>query len=120
MVAGQLSEGTLLNGRYRIKRVLGKGGMGTVYLAEHERLETVLAVKEVRVLNDDGDESHEAVEQYAHEARFLVRLNHPNLPKVNDAFIEEDRFTWSWSILKASPWMHASKRSVRTLWQFHR
>jgi serine/threonine protein kinase len=82
----------MLNGRYRIMRALGKGGMGTVYMAEHVRLDTIVAVKEVQGPTGDEDESREDLDRCEHEARFLVRLNHPNLPKVTDAFIERDLF----------------------------
>lgn len=92
MVPGQLPEGTLLNERYRIRRALGHGGMGTVYLAQHERLDTVVAVKEVRGQFSKEEEFRTALQQCEREARFLVRLNHPNLPKVTDAFIENNRF----------------------------
>jgi serine/threonine protein kinase len=92
MADGQLLEGTLLNERYRILRSLGKGGMGTVYLAEHIRLNAILAVKQVHARQPTEPEQKAVLEQYEQEARFLVRLNHPNLPKVTDAFIEGDYF----------------------------
>ena len=41
--AEQLKPGTLLNGRYQITRPLGRGGMGTVFLAEHLQLQSILA-----------------------------------------------------------------------------
>lgn len=82
----------MLNDRYRIVRVLGRGGMGTVYLAEHIRLETVVAVKEVSGPRSNEDEYRLALQQCEQEAKFLVRLHHPNLPRVMDAFIENDRF----------------------------
>ncbi|MCS6776263.1 MAG: protein kinase [Chloroherpetonaceae bacterium] len=92
MASGLLSEGVVLNDRYRIVRVLGRGGMGTVYLAEHLRLDTTVAVKEVSGPRPDDEEYRLALQQCEQEARFLVRLNHPNLPRVMDAFIESDRF----------------------------
>jgi len=92
MSGEQLEPGTLLNDRYRILRVIGKGGMGTVYQAEHVRLDTILAVKEVRAPKMADADSQVLLEQCQHEARFLVRLHHPNLPQVTDAFLEDDRF----------------------------
>jgi serine/threonine protein kinase len=82
----------MLNERYRIVRTLGKGGMGTVYLAEHVRLDAIVAIKEVQAQTGDREEDRQELSQCEGEARFLVRLNHPNLPKVTDAFIENDRF----------------------------
>lgn len=90
--AEQLKPGTLLNGRYQITRPLGRGGMGTVFLAEHLQLQSVLAIKEVCSPGESAEERQTTLEQYQREARFLVQLNHPNLPKVTDAFVENDRF----------------------------
>ncbi len=87
-----LEAGYLLNERYRIIRVIGKGGMGTVYQAEHIRLDTILAVKEIRAQAGSEEDELAMLEQCEQEARFLVRLNHPNLPKVTDAFTDHDRF----------------------------
>ncbi|HLV78657.1 MAG TPA: serine/threonine-protein kinase [Chthonomonadaceae bacterium] len=92
MATEKLQEGVLLNGRYRIQQAVGRGGMGTVYLAEHVRLDAIVAIKEVSGQNPETDEYQAALEQCEQEARFLVRLNHPHLPKVTDAFIENDRF----------------------------
>ena len=66
--------------------------MGTVYKAEHVRLDTILAVKEVRVPQTADADAQALLEQCQHEARFLVRLHHPNLPQVTDAFLENNRF----------------------------
>ncbi|MCW3100842.1 MAG: Serine/threonine protein kinase [Chthonomonadaceae bacterium] len=90
--AEQLKPGTLLNGRYQITRPLGRGGMGTVFLAEHLQLQSILAIKEVCSPGESEEERQATLEQYQREARFLVQLNHPNLPKVTDAFVESDRF----------------------------
>ncbi len=91
MPSSQLDEGTLLNERYRILKSIGQGGMGTVYLATHERLDAVVAVKEVRGKPSDLQDYEEVMRQCEQEARFLVKLNHSNLPKVTDAFIENER-----------------------------
>ncbi len=92
MPEGRLEDGALLNERYRIIRVIGQGGMGTVYRAEHERLKSVVAVKEIRATPSENTAHRVTLEQYEREAQFLVRLNHPNLPKVTDAFVDSDRF----------------------------
>lgn len=91
MAATPLEMGTLLNERYKIEKIIGQGGMGTVYLAHHVRLDSPMAVKELRAEYPTDKERQAALRQFEAEARFLVRLNHPNLPKVTDAFIENDR-----------------------------
>ena len=92
MATEELQTGTLLNERYQIVRPLGRGGMGTVYLAEHVRLNAPVAVKEIRGAFSDEAAYQAALRQCEQEARTLVRLRHPNLPQVTDAFIENDRF----------------------------
>jgi len=83
-----LKAGEILRGRYKIRRIIGQGGMGSIYLAEDLRLEGRLcALKEVehdRTL--PADLIREAREQFQREAVVLARLDHPNLPKVSDFF----------------------------------
>ncbi len=84
----QLKIGAVLRKRYKIKRIIGQGGKGCIYLAEDLRLTGRLcAVKEVE--HDptfSPDILKEAREQFHREATVLARLDHPNLPKVSDFF----------------------------------
>lgn len=88
-----LQSGEVLRDRYRIKQIVGRGGMGSIYLADDLRLEGRLcAVKEVQ--NEAGlspEEQAQAREQFHREASVLARLDHPNLPKVSDFFFDEGR-----------------------------
>lgn len=83
-----LKAGEVLRGRYRIIRIIGQGGMGSIYLADDLRLQgRQCALKEVehdRTLSPDL--LREAREQFLREATILARLDHPNLPKVSDFF----------------------------------
>jgi eukaryotic-like serine/threonine-protein kinase len=83
-----LKAGETLRGRYRIRRIIGQGGMGSIYLAEDLRLEgRQCALKEVE--HDRSlppDLLREARDQFLREATVLARLDHPNLPKVSDYF----------------------------------
>ena len=79
-----LETGSILNDRYRIDGQLGKGGMGTVYLAYDQTLEIKVAVKEN--LNPDPDSEA----QFKREAKLLASLRHPNLPRVTDHFILDE------------------------------
>ncbi|MGB2896371.1 MAG: protein kinase [Anaerolineales bacterium] len=74
-----------LNDRYRIEGQLGAGGMGAVYLAHDMTLDIKVALKEN---TNPGPESER---QFQREARLLATLRHPNLPRVTDHFILDDR-----------------------------
>lgn len=80
-----LKTDDILNERYRIEGQLGKGGMGAVYLAHDRTLDIQVAVKENLNLNPESER------QFRREARLLASLRHPNLPRVTDHFILEDR-----------------------------
>lgn len=71
----------LLDKRYRIVRLLGEGGMGSVYLAEHVRLRTQVAVKFLHV-ELTGQE--EAIRRFEQEARVAASIRHQNIIQVFD------------------------------------
>ncbi|MBF6558975.1 MAG: protein kinase [Candidatus Binataceae bacterium] len=80
----------LLDGRYRIHKVLGQGGMGRVYLANDTRLANrPVACKEMII--GDGIQEQKAVEDFNREARVLASLSHPSIPQVMDYFGEGGR-----------------------------
>jgi eukaryotic-like serine/threonine-protein kinase len=83
-----LKAGEVLRGRYQISRIIGQGGMGSIYLADDLRLEgRQCALKEVEHDRSLSDELlKQAREQFFREATVLARLDHPNLPKVSDFF----------------------------------
>jgi serine/threonine-protein kinase len=82
-----LEEGHVLKNRYRIQRVLGEGGMGTVYMAQDLLLDRPRAIKELYPdpLADEA-ELHQARLQFECEAKALKKLRHPSLPHVSDYF----------------------------------
>jgi tRNA A-37 threonylcarbamoyl transferase component Bud32 len=71
----------VLEGRYRVDRRLGRGGMGTVYEAADTALERRVAVK---VIRDDLVGSAEAAERFRREARAAAAFAHPNVVTVHD------------------------------------
>jgi serine/threonine-protein kinase len=82
---GLLGTHVMLQNRYEIINLLGCGGMGAVYLALDHRLgQNQVAVKE------NLDTSQQAATQFQQEANVLAQLDHPNLPKVIDHFIESN------------------------------
>lgn len=83
-----LKAGEILRGRYKIRKIIGQGGMGCIYLADDTRLEgRQCALKEVEHDRSLPPETvKEARDQFMREATVLARLDHPNLPKVSDFF----------------------------------
>lgn len=70
----------LLHERYRIQKVLGHGGMSSVYMAYDENIHIPVAIKENLVLSENYSS------QFKKEATILATLRHPNLPRVSDYF----------------------------------
>jgi serine/threonine protein kinase len=73
--------GQIVDEKYRIERQLGKGGMGTVYLATHVGTERPVALK---VIAPQFMQRAEFVERFRREARAAGRLRHPNVVDVTD------------------------------------
>jgi len=74
-------EKDLIDGRYRILNVLGKGGMGVVYKVMDEKLKRVVALK---LLIAQDKRSEEASHRFLTEARAMARLRHKNIVRVYD------------------------------------
>jgi eukaryotic-like serine/threonine-protein kinase len=72
---------TLFDGRYRILRRLGTGGMANVYLAEDEELGRRVAIK---ILNDRHASDDSFVERFRREAKNAAGLSHPNIVSIYD------------------------------------
>ncbi|MGW9208670.1 serine/threonine-protein kinase [Embleya sp. NPDC055664] len=88
------SHGRLVDGRYRLGEPLGRGGMGTVWLAFDELLRRDVAVKEVRIPDDlDEMETQGRCERALREARAAARITHPNVVTIFDV-AEDDGRPW--------------------------
>jgi hypothetical protein len=83
----------VLDGRYRLERLVAQGGFGDVYQATHLELETTVALKLLR--GDDELDAVEAAEQvgrFIEEARMVQRLRHPHVARVFDAGVAEQPY----------------------------
>src|SRR5699024_8695195 len=79
--------GHLISERYRIKRMIGGGGMANVYLAYNELLSREVAIK---VLRAQQANDPEFIERFDREAQAATSLSHPNIVNIYDVGEEED------------------------------
>ncbi len=80
---------TLFDGRYRIERKLGAGGMADVYLAEDQELGRRVAIK---ILNSRHGNDDQFIERFRREAKNAAALNHPNIVSIYDRGEAEDTY----------------------------
>lgn len=73
--------GKIVEGRYRVIDLIGRGGMGVVYRVEHVRMGKIAAMK---VLHRDLAHDPEVVQRFEREAAAISRLNHPHTVQVFD------------------------------------
>ncbi len=73
--------GKTIGGRYRIERLLGEGGMGAVYAAEHTLMHKRVAVK---VLHAEMSKMDEVVARFEREAMAAAHMEHPNVANATD------------------------------------
>ncbi|MFC7548414.1 Stk1 family PASTA domain-containing Ser/Thr kinase [Plantactinospora sp. GCM10030261] len=78
--------GSLVDGRYRIRARVARGGMATVYTATDERLERTVALKIIHSTPGPGEAGRLAgfVDRFTDEAKTIARLTHPNVVAVYD------------------------------------
>jgi eukaryotic-like serine/threonine-protein kinase len=81
--------GTVFDGRYRIVRKLGAGGMADVYLAEDQELGRRVAIK---ILNDRHAADDSFIERFRREAKNAAGLSHPNIVSIYDRGRAEDTY----------------------------
>jgi eukaryotic-like serine/threonine-protein kinase len=76
-----IEPGTVVAGRYRVERLLGTGGMGAVYRAEHVHMRKAVALK---VLHRELASVNEVVARFEREAIAAARIEHPNVVAASD------------------------------------
>lgn len=79
--------GRTIDGRYVLERVLGRGGMGTVYAAKSTNIGKPVAVKMLRPVEDDGGQ---AMGRFEREARSASKLGEPHIVDIFDFGKTED------------------------------
>ncbi|MFE7799942.1 protein kinase [Nocardia sp. NPDC057440] len=103
-----LRKGDVFAG-YAIQRVLGHGGMGTVYLAKHPRLPRLTALK---LLNPELYSDTEIRGRFEREADLVAQLDHPNIVTVYDRGAEDEQL---WISMQFVPGADASCADVNVL-----
>ncbi|MCA9605764.1 MAG: serine/threonine protein kinase [Myxococcales bacterium] len=73
--------GLVIDGRYRIEKQIGEGGMGVVYMATHTVLQKKLALK---VLRGDSSKDAEVVQRFMQEAQAATSIGHQNIIDISD------------------------------------
>ncbi|NSW53369.1 MAG: SUMF1/EgtB/PvdO family nonheme iron enzyme [Anaerolineae bacterium] len=79
----------IVEGRYRILKKLGEGGMGAVYLAEDERLGRQVALKRLRIIGASEEMVAQFLERFRREARAMARMQHPSIITVLDYGVDD-------------------------------
>ncbi|MFO8074161.1 MAG: protein kinase [Polyangia bacterium] len=81
------TAGRIIDGRYRLVRLIGDGGMGSVHEASHARIDRKVAIK---LLHPDFVANQEALERFSREARAASSIGHPNIVEIYDLGREPD------------------------------
>lgn len=79
---GAFKEGEVIGGRYRVTGILGSGGFGAVFAAEHIATGQAAAVKVMSA--EHGALPQDAIQRFQQEARVTSALNHPNTVRIYD------------------------------------
>lgn len=86
--------GDILAERYRLERVIGRGGTSTVFLAHDLEADTVVAVKEICLEASSPTRREALLKQFQLEADILSSLQHPSLPTVHDFYVQSGGFCY--------------------------
>jgi serine/threonine-protein kinase len=82
-----IKQGTVIAGRYRLERPIGRGGMGAVWVARHLQLDSEVAVK---VMDPSRLDSTEARTRFDREAKAVAQLRSPYIVQVHDYGVQDD------------------------------
>jgi serine/threonine protein kinase len=113
-VSNEIPVGFVVDGRYRIDGVLGTGGMGRVYRAEHTGIGRSVAIK---MLHADLGRNPEAAARFQREAMASGRLDHTNIVGVSDFGMLEGRPYLVMEALEGESLGHRLERDKVLPWQ---
>ncbi len=82
-----LNPGTIISDRYEIVRLIGEGGMGSVYEAKHRQIGKRVAIK---LLSKDFSEDPETIKRFHQEAQIAGNIGHLNICEVMDFGVTGD------------------------------
>jgi predicted Ser/Thr protein kinase len=103
-----VDNGDLVGGRFRVERVVGRGGMGDVYAARHVTTGKEVALKVLR--------STEGAWRFTREARTATALRHPNVVEVYDLFEDDGTPVMVMELLRGETFaVHRAQRGALTL-----
>jgi len=77
-----MEDGAAYLGKYELRGILGRGGMGVVYEGYDPHIERVVAIKTIRIGGFDEEQQQELLARFKREAQAVGRLSHPNIVQV--------------------------------------
>ncbi len=87
-----INQGTLINNRFLIQKLLGQGGFGRTYLAfDNQRFDEPCVLKEFVSPTSQKDQLQKCRELFQREAKILYKINHPQVPKFIGWLVDEQR-----------------------------
>ncbi len=87
MISGDSAPEFLVNNRFRIKKKLGKGGMGEIFLAEDTKLKRNVAIKRI---SKENLEDKDSKTRFLREAQTASQIEHPNICPIYEIYEEEN------------------------------
>lgn len=87
-----LLTGAIVRDRYKLQNLIARGGYGFVYLGECLLKRKKYAIKVMLDCNEENIDIEESIKQFRLEAQILARLDHPQLPKLEDYFEDKNKY----------------------------
>ncbi|MGB9638398.1 MAG: serine/threonine-protein kinase, partial [bacterium] len=85
------NKGEIIVNTYEVLELINSGGMGNVYKVKHNKIEKILALKQLKILDYITDKRI-LIEGFISEVSILTSLRHPNIAKYYDSFFHNDDF----------------------------